>query len=475
MNSRLSRQQQSDGDARRSDFIAVCVLLVSFCYELPIANIFPYSRLNPCPFDLACLFALGLRLSTPRRIFRERRTHWILPPLWAYVAACTWASLITVLYLVPISYGLSSLYFLLRHFQVLLAVWLVATSRLSLQQVQTAIGVFLLASLIPLIAGLLIHTAVLHVPHTTASGDVVLVSGDRIRSVFNSYVQYSMHSLLVLSLCYWLLILSPCSRGWLRVMAVLCAPFAFLGLWLSESRAGPLGLAVIVVLASIRSLARPASWTTKSLAMALLVLVVSYFTIADLLPAEKTARFRSATGWSLHEDDPAFSSGSNAIENRLAVGPVGIAGHYHYHGPAFLLYGTGFYLSDFEGTIRRGYGIHDIHVFPLEQAGLPGFFAGLWLLWRLLKMSLEQSRDAHSPSAKGAGEVMLCWYVMITIIGLGGQVFWYFGSFGNWWALQLVVTVLLLPSSQPRKNPVFAGAFPASHQSLRRSTAIARS
>lgn len=441
------RQHERDSGEARRDLIAVCVLLVSFCYELPIANVIGYSRLNPRLFDLACVCALGLRLSSgPRGTSGHQRSHWMLPPLCAYVAACTWASLVTVTFLVPNDYGLSSLYFLMRHFQILLAVWLVATSRLSVRQTMQAVSVFLIAALAPLTAGVLEHAGLLEITRETASGDEIRVSGERIRSFLGGYVHYSMLSLLVLLLCHWLWVSSGGLGGWRRLLVVVCAPLAVLGIFLSEARAGPFGLAILVALAITSLLMNRSRARAKHLGACAIVVLAAYLTVAHALPADKTARVRSTVHLKLGREDDTLRPEPDEVPSRMRVALVGMEKHYQYHGPLFLLYGTGFYLSDLGGRIRRGYGIHNIHVFPLEQAGLPGFVAAIWLFWRLVARSYDQVRNAPSRFAQASGRTMLWWWAMVLVVGLGGQVFWYYGSMGHFFTNQLCVAALLVRS-----------------------------
>jgi len=108
--------------------------------------------------------------------------------------------------------------------------------------------------------------------------------------------------------------------------------------------------------------------------------------------------------------------------------------------------GRGFYVAKGDLDQRRiGYGIHNIVVFPLEQAGVPGFLLGLAVFCIFLLRPWRQFRNAKDDRFRQlAGLIIFCWAVGIFVSGQSGQIFWLFEAFGNWFIIVLSVWSLLV-------------------------------
>jgi hypothetical protein len=135
-----------------------------------------------------------------------------------------------------------------------------------------------------------------------------------------------------------------------------------------------------------------------------------------------------------------------------------------YHGVKLLLVGGGFYVvplprgsSQFgspEPKYRKGYGIHNIFLFPLEQAGLVPFFLALFL-WFLILSRLKSMFKTHSSQnvTSSLSKSMFIYAIALIIVGIGGQVFWLGFGTENFTFYQM--TMFLIATSPNR--PVLGG------------------
>lgn len=432
------------------DFLAVLFLIASCCYELPLFGLLGFYRADPRLFDFACLFALLVTAGDLRRTSQGKAEgRWIVRPLAFLLGAAAFATLATVLFLIPRHLARYPIFYLGRYVQLAFAVWFVATARLSRRQTLSILYLFLAAALVPLLVGALQYAGVVSPQRYLESGEAIPVVKGRLTSVLgNHYSHYSMFSLLVIVVCFILWSSGSSWAIWRHLLILVSGALAVAGIFISGSRAGPYGLVLFVMVVALRS-PFTQNWT-KYFAISGLVVVTSFLLVDNVIAPEATARFKH----SVRELLPGSEQRSRRrqqtmVAERSMTGIRGIASHLDYHGPIMLLYGTGFYASNARGIIRKGYGIHSVPFFPLEQMGLPGFLAAIYLFVALLRRAHRFARHGRARFHTCAGDAMFAWWIVILCVGLGGQVFWVFQGFANFSCLQLCLTALLLGAGRP--------------------------
>ena len=143
----------------------------------------------------------------------------------------------------------------------------------------------------------------------------------------------------------------------------------------------------------------------------------------------------------------------NTAQNRLWTGPLTLAMVYDYHGPRLLATGGGFYVVPLErdGKLkyRKGYGNHNIFLFPLEQAGLIPFVLALIMWYRLISLLRRFSTDRKFPNfSRGLSRSIYIYLIAMLLVGIAGQVFWFGFGTENFTAFQ--VMMFIFASSPPR-------------------------
>jgi hypothetical protein len=105
-----------------SEQVWLLALVLSFCYERPLAELSPYDRINPRLFDLVFLVGLALLLFS-----RHRAPLRLSKPLRVWAALVLWFCICAVIYtifLLPIEQGMFSLFFAGRYVQGLVVLYL---------------------------------------------------------------------------------------------------------------------------------------------------------------------------------------------------------------------------------------------------------------------------------------------------------------------------------------------------------------
>ncbi len=403
------------------------LLLLSLSYELPLHELTSYDRLNPRLFDVVLVLAA---------VF----SGWRLRVKDAFVGSWLAVTLIFVMigglsfgFLLPGEYRYFSLFYSIKYIEILLFLLIISGFDWNREQIATLIKCFAIGVALAGVWGLLQKLGILPSERFLPNGEQINLSRGAVLATygptyFHSGVMGAMGATAALALrmqnrISWLLFLPLFASG------------AFLAIF-AGSRAG---LALLLIACSLILFRR-------SLYVVLGVGVVS---VVLLLPGV----LDYLTGESITVQRILDTEHSNSVENRISMGSLAQFGRLiDYHGAGLLLYGGGFYavpMPDLSGLVkyRVGYGIHNIHLFPLEQAGILGFFASLtfWVV------ALAKGLRARTTIMGASGLALLA---SIFAIGWAGQIF--FLGFGteNMLAAQLGVIFLLLTysSAKPREQ-----------------------
>ncbi len=397
------------------------LLLLSLSYELPLYELTSYDRLNPRLFDvvlvLAALFS-GWRL----RIKDAFVGSWL-----AVTLSFVLIGGLSFLFLLPDDYRYFSLFYAIKYVEIMLFLLIISGFDWSREQIATLIKCFVAGVAFAGAWGILQKIGILPSERYLPSGELINVSQGAILSTygptyFHAGIMGAMGATAALALRM------ENRLGWLWFV-----PLFALSVFLAVFAGSRAGLALFLFAASLLLF-------RKSLYVVLGVFVV---TLVLLLPGV----IDYVIGESVTVQRIMDTEHANSVEGRISLGTLGqLARLIDYHGAGIFLYGGGFYavpMPDLTGLVRYrvGYGIHNIHLFPLEQAGIMGFLACVtfWVV------SLTKAWRARRGGLGASGLSLL---VGIVLIGWAGQIF--FLGFGteNMLAAQLGVIYLMITAGQ---------------------------
>ena len=397
------------------------LLLLSLSYELPLYEVTRYDRLNPRLFDvvlvLAALFS-GWRL----RIKDAFVGSWL-----AVTLSFVLVGGLSFLFLLPDDYRYFSLFYAIKYIEIMLFLLIISGFDWSREQIVILIKCFVAGVAFAGAWGILQKLGLLPTERYLPSGELINVSQGAILSTYGpTYFHAGIMGAMGATAALALRMENRLSWLWfvlLFSLSVFLAVFA-------GSRAG---LALFLFAAGL-ALFRRSLYVVLGIVVVTLVLLLPG--VVDYLLGE------SITVQRIVDTEHA-----NSVEGRISLGTLGqLVRLIDYHGAGIFLHGGGFYavpMPDLTGLVRYrvGYGIHNIHLFPLEQAGIMGFLACMtfWVV------ALSKAWRARSGSLGASGLSLL---VGIAAIGWAGQIF--FLGFGteNMLAAQLGVIYLLITAGQ---------------------------
>ncbi len=397
--------------ATKLELCWLCALVLSFAYERRLVPLTPYDRANPRLFDVVFVIGVLIALLGRRRplgLPRALRT-WRALVLWFCACAILWA-----VFFLPWEYGKFSLFFAWQYLVGLLAACMVLRIPITAPQKQTLMmlavagGIFVSLYCIP--EYLSENTLV----RLTGDKSVVVAPGTLLGPLGSTYfhlVQYQ-----ALAFCIACMVASAARTHRARIGWAAAALFISWPLFFSGARSGPGLLAV-----SIGALAVMEKGARKTLAVMAVLLIVLFLLmgtdpIRDALTSGRTAqRLRD------------FSQGSGSIQSRMLLFERFDITAYRWSGASVPFIGAGFgvaptYSGGFP-TYRVDYGTHNIYLFALEQAGLPGLLLFLAFLARVLK-GLTRARNSPAAPDQCLAGALTAFLVAILIVGFAGQVFW---------------------------------------------------
>ena len=395
-------------------FFFLALLIASFAYELPLASVTRYDRLNPRLFDIAAVLLMLYWFFFGR--FRGWRIKVKRPVIWPWMWVTFFfgiATLFSVLW-IPTQKYLYSIFFFLKYLEALVVILIVASVPFDEKDISRLLWVALFGGLWVSVYALLQFLGVVSTTRYLPSGEEIAQFKQGIYSSLGvTYFHVGMFSVLSCIVGFTLFVSTEgLKKGAAAIMALFCVIPAVV----SGSKAGALGLVIALCLISAQK-----RYRTK-LSIYLLVILLGgtgvYFYNRSITK-ERLEQGRGGTPY-----------------QRLLAGPFKLKQIFRDHGIKLLAVGGGFYVvpekkgskwevSKEKNKYRIGYGNHNIFLFPLEQAGLGAFLASIWLWY-----SIAKGLKKRSKSLTGSGFIpsfatsMWVYFVALVIVGLGGQVFW---------------------------------------------------
>jgi hypothetical protein len=405
----------------RPGFFALAFLVASFAYEIPLAYVSGFYKANPYLFDLAFLNLVAYWLVAGRvRGWKvSLRSNPILPP-WTAVTLCfVFATLVAGTW-VPANHYIKSLWYCLKYVEGYLALLIAFSAPIDERAKRGLLWVALLGGTWVAFYAVLQLAGVVSTVRVIPRGTEILPEGFGIYSTLGvSYLHSGFFGLL--SALVGLAVFQS-SRGAARVAAAILAPFAAIPAVVSGARAAFLGLLI-----SLGVLAFQPQYRTR----------LATYLMGGVLAA--VIAFTWAQGVTKARSDT--DRGERSAVYRVLHGPRTIAALVEEHGPLLLLAGGGFMVVPLHGVWRAGFGVHNIHLLPLEQAGVGAFVAALWLWVRTGTRLGRRPRDGSAtPLDEQLRLTMFAFFVAVVVVGLSGSSFWVF-SFNEHFAFYEVLAL----------------------------------
>jgi hypothetical protein len=444
----LKTQEKAGGKSiTRFDPLWINLLFLSFAFDRPILTLTGFLRVDPRPFDLVWAGFLLYVLKNRHRLKARISAPWYFKrPL--FLLLLWFAVVVTFQFaFMPGFYQNYSIYFLLRYFQLFIAVWLVATSKLSDQQRITTIRLFLISVVAVTLIGLLQYLGVVPFIRRIGPGQLVDFTGlgalgfeVRITSTLGEhYAHFGNYSLLGVVLAT-LLIMNRGKRSGANGLAYIALLSGIVGIALSQALSAFYGLLLFGFLLLLFTTITQAGSRPRLYVLMILVAILVVLLLMNA-PPNVLGRFERSVG--------LIQTGIEVPDNpvsRFARAFDFIRNFQLNASFQDFVLGRGFYVArDFMELRRVGYGLHNIVVFPLEQAGVPGFLLGLYVFWVFISRPWKQMRNPkYTKLMRSASLVVFCWAVMLLGTGQSGQIFWIFEAYGFWFVLVLCMWSLLI-------------------------------
>jgi hypothetical protein len=232
-----------DRKQNRYDNVWVSLLFLSFVFDRPLFSLFGFWRTDPRPLDFVFFGFLSYILLNPKRLRMRLSTQWYLK--WPLLLLLFWFGAIVALQFLwlPAYYQEYSLYYYLRHIQLYIIVWMVATSFLTDEQRIRIMRLFLITVILVSAVGLLQYLGIIGLERRLPSGEIIIMRGSdvsdyniRINSTLGGhYAYFGGYSVLGIIISIILIASNKVTRvrGWLFMFATISS--GLLGVLLSQA------------------------------------------------------------------------------------------------------------------------------------------------------------------------------------------------------------------------------------------------
>lgn len=418
--------------ARRWEFMWLCILVISFAYERPLAYLTSYDRTNPRLFD--AILALGILTVLPtlrRRIPMPRALKiWALLVLWFCICA-----VISSLAILPLEYARFSLFYASRYLLGLLTVYMVLQIPLSPRRKRVLHGLVVMGGVFVAFYCIPQYLSDSHVVVVTEELEVGVGAGRFTGPFGASYFELAQYA--ALSFAFALTFFLPLRGVFVRLFGLTVTAFVAWPLFFCGSRTG-VGLAVVLLIALITYERR-----LRETGLVLGMILVGRFLLGG------AGRVVQAIGSGTTLMRWRELGGSENVMYRMTAA-ISFPLSSYMHEKMLPLIGGGFYVAPRivkgEMHYRVGYGYHSIFLFPFEQAGIIGLVLFLLFVFVVVKDTVAAWR-VSGPTDRSFAAAVLAFFLATLVVGIGGHNFWQgFGS-GNFNTCLIVLVCLgLIPT-----------------------------
>ena len=389
------------------EFFLIAFVIASFAYEIPLVYLTSYYKLNPYLFDIAALMLIFYWLLVGRnkgwRLSRALRNPLVVPWL-VIVGTFFWATIVSAAW-VPRDHFVYSVFYFLKYVEGLAVLLIVLAAPLDERAKRRLLWVALLGGTWVAFYALLQFFGIAGTMRVIPKGFDVTMEGTGIYSTLGTTYFHAGWFGVVSTLVGLALFLS--SRGPLRLVALVLTPFCAIPAVVSGTRAAFYGLGIAFLAIATRREYR------RYLGTWILALLVAAFV--------NFFYSQSITMQRIEERQGLRGSAPGRIESPLRTIAEGMREHF----PIMVIAGGGFYVVPRGSNWRHGYGVHNIFMRPLEQAGIFSFIASIWM-W--IRLGTHLGRRRRTPSANALDEsyrvAMFGFFVALLVLGWGGQTFW---------------------------------------------------
>jgi hypothetical protein len=423
--------------ATKWQFLWLCGLILSFCYEIAIVQLTTLDRVNPRLFDVAFLIGVctvlpGLKTTNPLpRIFKR----------WAaIVAVFAVCALIWTVWLPVREIGFS-LFYLVKYLEGLLAVYMVARIPLTAHQKKIIHSLVIVGGIVVAIYAIpqYLRGGVSRVLVEQADKEVHRYEGQFFSCLAASYFHVAFFSVLssVMAFAFFL----SAKRYVTKFISLGLGLFISWPAFFSGAR---VGIAACLVAWTVFFLFSKVSFKVIAIIFVIGLLMLTVASAPKILSYEKLVEKSSALQ-RLHGKEEGEGGG---IADRL-VFVFSYMNAYNWQGWRLPFIGAGFYVAPVrqeDGSLffRHAYGIHNTYAFAFEQGGIAVFVLFIIFLLQCWK-ALNRSRrfDVIEDSAFATG----IFAFFVTALGAGlvnVPPFWLTGSTQNfhfYWVALLIIAV----------------------------------
>ena len=409
----------------------IWLIFFSFAYEKPIFIISSLDKINPRLFDLLLLIGFFITLKK-RSVYNNRIfKQWAMIIIWFTFVTLVGASLF------PFPWDIKQFmfYFLFEYYKELLAIFILLKIPKTYYSINTIISAIIIGG---------IFVASYCVIELNVGIEDVIISDIKTISkppgmvwgpYIGSYFEIAVYIPLAFSFSLAMLIYSKgINKIWLALITLFIAwPILFTGSRTAIFLA-LLSAAIIVIQSLKRSI-----WT---------LLILGFFlTIAIALTGKFDLFFNSDQNETLNRIESLEESDSNDAVDDSILSRVLLFKDFNIDNydvkEALPVLGAGFYVAPTEGGYRIGYGIHNIYLFPVEQAGVIGiilFVMFIFVSIRILKNGLKEL-DKNSQLFWFVSAVY-AYFIASLLIGISGHTFWRGFTTYNFNTLRILLLVV---------------------------------
>ena len=403
--------------ASKWQFRWLCLLFISFSYELPVMELSPLDRANPRLFDVVAI--LGIIFIHPKR--HHSRTmpiiyrNWCALVKWFVACSVIWVTL----WLPWGDAGRFSLYYAVKYLEGLLVIYIVATMYLSSSQKTWLHYMVVVGGIFVALYAIPEYAAGGSVRELSGAKTVSLASGTILSSLGPTYFHVAMFSTVAFAMT--LSLVEYPRRKSAKLPILVLAAFVSWPALACGARMGlvAITLALAAALIFIRTLRAGSLGFVLLFALAICTGAISLPTVSTLMGTSK----------SLERLIDREQRRSGNIRERI-VSPVKqmfFTDYYQWQGWRLPVLGGGFYsvprLRDGQLYFRRGYGIHNCYLFPLEQAGVVGLLlSGMFVVATVQGVRTQSTSRKTEDRAFAKG--VWCFLLPLLLVASVGQVFW---------------------------------------------------
>jgi hypothetical protein len=407
------------------------LLFFSFAYEFPLVELTSFDRVNPRLFDIAMIFGIFLLFKSGKIVLNKIFKIWLW--LIAWFTVCVIFGLFFYSY--PLEINSYMVYFLIEYYKGVVVVLIFLSIPYKKYNFNDII--------FPLVIGG-IFVAIYSIFESSSATTEVLISGGKIVGKASyaiwgpfggaTYFELANFLPLVVGILYSM---SLTKSGFQSLFLLTLTIFVSWPSLFSGSRTSLFLAILVVLLVSVQNIKKG----LKGLSKLLLLLIV--FELSANLFSNSSFGENEAIDRAQSFERSDTTASHNSIKDRflqLTNFPL-----QRYDQDLTALFGAGFYVAPIDGRFRIGYGIHNIYLFPLEQAGIVAFLIFVYFLYSINKIFIESIKIMKSSFKEYYFIIAVkAYFYSMLVAGLfGSHIFWRGFNTNNHNTLKILLFVII--------------------------------